>query len=99
MPDSSPDSLVFQSKRGTKFKKDNVRRAIKKVCEEIGRADFTTHGLRTTFINLAFDKEANPYSVRQVVGHRHVATTQCYEKSSRERNQKVIDLIPHLKVS
>ncbi len=94
----SPDDLVFRTKNGTQFKKDNVRRAIKSVCEGIGRGDFTTHGLRHTFVNLAFDKDANPFSVQHVIGHKNASTTQIYEKSSRDRNRKVIDLLPRLKV-
>jgi integrase len=94
-----PEDHVFKAESGKPFIKDNVRRVVKAIGRQIGRPDLTTHGLRGTFINMAFDKDANPYAVRAIVGHANVSTTQIYEKPNLARSRKVISIMPHIKTA
>jgi len=40
--------------------------------------------------------DANTFSVRSIVGHENVATTQVYEKANIQRLRKVVDSLPNL---
>jgi site-specific recombinase XerD len=52
-------------------------------CERLRRSMFSTHSLRATTATLLLDAGVDIRKVQELLGHRHITTTQIYDKRRR----------------
>jgi site-specific recombinase XerD len=59
-----------------------------------GARIFSTHTLRATTATLLLDAEVDIRKVQELLGHRHVTTTQIYDKRRRTTKESASHDIP-----
>ena len=77
--------LVFPSKTGTKRCRHNVSKAFKRACRRAGIEDFRFHDLRHDFGSNLVQRGISIYSVKELMGHKDVRTTQRYAHLSPDK--------------
>lgn len=93
--DAKPSDLVFLNDAGNAFDSHNVRRAVRKIGQRIGRPDITTHSLRHSYATLIRDSGAvQVEQVQKELGHTSARTTGIYDHDSPARQRKLSDNLP-----
>jgi integrase len=70
-----------------------VRRAFTQACRRAGINNFRFHDLRHTFATRLIDRGADPVSVKNLLGHANLKTTEIYLHSSLSQMKKAVDLL------
>jgi integrase len=70
-----------------------VRRAFKESCRRAGIKNLRFHDLRHTFGSRLIEKGADPVSVKNLLGHANLKTTEIYLHSSLDQMKKAVDLL------
>lgn len=80
--DDNPESLVFHLVK----KSDNISKYVRRIKDKAGiEKDFTYHSSRHTTATLAISAGADISSVKEVLGHSSVTSTEVYAKVNLER--------------
>mgnify|MGYP001463395668 CR=1 FL=1 len=77
--------LVFPNKTGTNRCRHNVSNAFKRACKRAGIEDFRFHDLRHDFGSNLVQRGISIYSVKELMGHKDVRTTQRYAHLSPDK--------------
>ena len=87
--DDNPDSLVFRLVK----KSDNVSKYVRRIKDKAGiEKDFTYHSSRHTTATLAISAGADISSVKEVLGHSSVTSTEVYAKVNLEKKIEAVSL-------
>lgn len=88
--DNCPDSLVFHLVK----KSDNISKYVRRIKDKayIGK-DFTYHSSRHTTATLAITAGADISSVKAVLGHGSVVSTEVYAKVNLEKKIEAVSLM------
>jgi len=70
-----------------------VRRAFVMACKRAGIADFRFHDLRHTFGSRLIEKGADPISVKEILGHADLKTSEIYLHTNKKRMKQTVDLL------
>jgi integrase len=85
-------SLVFPSPiTGHRF--DNINKAWKGLIKQAGVASFRFHDLRHTFASKLVMRGADLYTVKELLGHSNIETTQRYAHLAPEHKAKAVELL------
>lgn len=88
--DDSPDSLVFRLVK----KSDNISKYVRRIKDKAGISkDFTYHSSRHTTATLAITAGADISSVKAVLGHGSVVSTEVYAKVNLEKKIEAVSLM------
>lgn len=88
--DDSPDSLVFHLVK----KSDNISKYVRRIKDKAGISkDFTYHSSRHTTATLAITAGADISSVKAVLGHGSVVSTEVYAKVNLEKKIEAVSLM------
>lgn len=88
--DDSPDSLVFRLVK----KSDNISKYVRRIKNKAGISkDFTYHSSRHTTATLAITAGADISSVKAVLGHGSVVSTEVYAKVNLEKKIEAVSLM------
>lgn len=88
--DDSPDSLVFHLVK----KSDNISKYVRRIKDKAGiNKDFTYHSSRHTTATLAITAGADISSVKAVLGHGSVVSTEVYAKVNLEKKIEAVNLM------
>lgn len=88
--DDNPDSLVFHLVK----KSDNISKYVRRIKDKAGISkDFTYHSSRHTTATLAITAGADISSVKAVLGHGSVVSTEVYAKVNLEKKIEAVNLI------
>ena len=75
----SPDTPLFPSQKGGPMKRQAAHKIFKKAFEKAGlNGKLATHTLRKTFAQRLYQQCNDIYMVKEMLGHKSVATTQAY---------------------
>lgn len=75
----SPDTPLFPSQKGGPMKRQAVHKILKTAFEAAGlNGKLATHTLRKTFAQRLYQKCEDIFMVKEMLGHKNVATTQAY---------------------
>jgi len=88
--------FVFQyadPKTGTKRHLRYFRRAFENACRRAGIKGITFHDLRHTFASRLVRKGVDLITVKDLLGHSSVKTTERYSHSNREQKQRAVELL------
>jgi len=87
---------VFPSPRGRPWCRSYINRVIAAVLEEAGLPrHYRAHALRHTFASLLADHGVSAWTIRDLLGHRDLVTTQLYVEL-RERHLEAVDRLDAL---
>ncbi len=75
------DDAVFLTRASTHYSTTNIRRLLDRYCKRAG-VKFTCHQLRHAFARLLAERGVPVTTIQQLLGHKHVETTQIYIKVS-----------------
>lgn len=88
--DDNPDSLVFHLVK----KSDNISKYVRRIKDKAGIGkDFTYHSSRHTTATLAITAGADISSVKAVLGHGSVVSTEVYAKVNLEKKIEAVSLM------
>lgn len=88
--DDSPNSLVFRLVK----KSDNISKYVRRIKDKAGISkDFTYHSSRHTTATLAITAGADISSVKAVLGHGSVVSTEVYAKVNLEKKIEAVSLM------
>lgn len=88
--DDNPDSLVFHLVK----KSDNISKYVRRIKDKAGIGkDFTYHSSRHTTATLAITAGADISSVKAVLGHGSVVSTEVYAKVNLEKKIEAVNLM------
>lgn len=88
--DDNPDSLVFHLVK----KSDNISKYVRRIKDKAGIGkDFTYHSSRHTTATLAITAGADISSVKAVLGHGSVVSTEVYAKVNLEKKIEAVSLL------
>lgn len=88
--DDSPDSPVFRLVK----KSDNISKYVRRIKDKAGISkDFTYHSSRHTTATLAIAAGADISSVKEVLGHGSVVSTEVYAKVNLEKKIEAVSLM------
>ena len=95
--EKSPDPRrVFPSDLKLESFKQQVRRAFKSACKEVGIKDFRWHDLRHDFASQLVQKGVGLYTVQKLLGHRDSRMTQRYAHLSPKNFQEAIQCLDEM---
>ncbi|HJP19527.1 MAG TPA: site-specific integrase [Nitrospinota bacterium] len=77
--------LVFQNEANRKRSRHNVSSAFTRACRRAGIEDFRFHDLRHDFGSNLVQRGISIYSVKELMGHKDVRTTQRYAHLSPDK--------------
>jgi len=81
---------VFLNRSGRKLSARSIRRIVKKYAQEVSEEKRTSpHMLRHTFATHLLDQGANLLTVKELLGHESLSTTQIYTHVTTERLKKI----------
>ena len=87
--DDNPESLVFHLVK----KSDNISKYVRRIKDKAGiEKDFTYHSSRHTTATLAISAGADISSVKEVLGHSSVTSTEVYAKVNLEKKIEAVSL-------
>lgn len=72
---AAPDDLIFSTSSGRPLDSANLRRDLKRLCEQAGIPEVCVHELRHTCASLLADAGVPAESLADVLGHRDIRTT------------------------
>ena len=75
---SSEADPVFLNYKGTRIRSRSVERLFKKYAAAVGRADCTPHSMRHSFATHVLSRGADLRSIQEMLGHKHLSTTEKY---------------------
>lgn len=88
--DINPESLVFHLVK----KSDNISKYVRRIKDKAGISkDFTYHSSRHTTATLAITAGADISSVKAVLGHGSVVSTEVYAKVNLEKKIEAVSLM------
>lgn len=88
--DDNPDSLVFHLVK----KSDNISKYVRRIKDKAGIGkDFTYHSSRHTTATLAITAGVDISSVKAVLGHGSVVSTEVYAKVNLEKKIEAVSLM------
>lgn len=88
--DDSPDSPVFRLVK----KSDNISKYVRRIKDKAGISkDFTYHSSRHTTATFAIAAGADISSVKEVLGHGSVVSTEVYAKVNLEKKIEAVSLM------
>ena len=81
---------VFLNHSGKKLSSRSIRRIVKKYAKEVSEEKRTSpHMLRHTFATHLLDQGADLLTVKEILGHESLSTTQIYTHVTTERLKKI----------
>ncbi|MFP4309080.1 MAG: tyrosine recombinase XerC [Desulfococcaceae bacterium] len=87
-----PDGALFLNKNGGRLTARSVGRILEKLAVACGLATpISPHGLRHSFASHMLDAGADLRALQELLGHRHLATTQKYTHISIDRLMETYD--------
>ena len=87
--EDNPESLVFRLVK----KSDNISKYVRRIKDKAGiEKDFTYHSSRHTTATLAISAGADISSVKEVLGHSSVTSTEVYAKVNLEKKIEAVSL-------
>ena len=89
---TSPDDLIFPSPR-TGEKLTDVKKAWHTVLKEAKIENFRWHDMRHDFVSQLVMKGVDLNTVRELMGHKNITTTQIYAHLAPEHKLKAVELL------
>lgn len=86
-PDGEP---LFLNRRGGRLSRRGIQRRVGKYLRIVGDG-LTVHSLRHTFATHLVDEGADLRAVQELLGHRHLSSTQRYTHLTTQRLARVYD--------
>ena len=82
--------MVFLNRSGKKLSARSIRRIVKRYAKDVSEEKKTSpHTLRHTFATHLLDQGADLLTVKELLGHESLSTTQIYTHVTTERLKKV----------
>jgi len=88
-------SYVFPNQKGSPYTKWGVYRAFKKACINAGYPDYRFHDLRHDFCSKLVQAGVDIYTVKELAGHKDVATTQRYAHLNPKRLKQGVSVLDY----
>jgi len=84
-----PDAPLFLSQKGGAFSANTIQKTIRQ-CYLVANVQASSHSGRRSFATRLIESGADIYSVKELLGHRSITTTQEYFATSPERLKKLV---------
>jgi integrase/recombinase XerC len=89
---SDMEPALFLSRRGSRASIRALRDVVYRVVKEASLTKkISPHKLRHTFATLLYDKTGDLLTLKELLGHESLATTQIYTHVATERKRRAID--------
>jgi len=86
------EPALFINGKGRRFTTRTFRRVVREAARRLGLpASVTPHTLRHSFATHLLDRGADLRSVQELLGHKHLSTTQLYTHLTTERLRQAYD--------
>ncbi|QPJ64740.1 MAG: tyrosine-type recombinase/integrase [Candidatus Nitrohelix vancouverensis] len=86
---------VFINREGKPYTKWGVYRAFKKACKTAGYPDYRFHDLRHDFCSKLVQAGVDIYTVKELAGHKNIATTLGYAHLNPERLKQAVSVLDY----
>ncbi len=91
--DSGQVFLYEDPKTGKPRPVKTVRRAFVMACKRARITNFRFHDLRHTFGSRLIERGADPISVKEILGHADLKTSEIYLHTNKKRMKQTVDLL------
>ena len=94
MKDMGRNKPFFQTQRRKEFRPDVLQKLFRKLYDDAGIFDASSHSGRQTFITRLIEHGVSIKMVSQLAGHANIATTTlyCAENDNSDSLQNIVDL-------
>jgi integrase/recombinase XerC len=82
---------VFPARDGNPHRPQFCTKALKRVCDKLGLGNVTQHRLRATFASLHAEAGTPITEIKEMLGHKDLATTMIYVETSLAAKRKAQD--------
>jgi integrase len=89
--DGLSDGVIFRSQKGTPYR--SFRTSFERAVKKAGITDFTFHDLRHTFASRLVMAGVDLPTVKELMGHKHIAMTLRYVHLSSDHKQRAVDTL------
>jgi integrase len=89
--DGLSDGVIFRSQKGTPYR--SFRTSFERAVKKADIADFTFHDLRHTFASRLVMAGVDLPTVKELMGHKHMAMTLRYIHLSSDHKQRAVDTL------
>lgn len=93
MPKPILSEWVFPSEDGKPHRAQFCKKALQKVCRELGLGNVTAHRLRASFASLHAEAGTPITEIQGMLGHKNVQTTMIYVETSLDAKRRAQDTL------
>jgi integrase len=93
MPKPVLSEWVFPAEDGKPHRSQFTKKALQKVCGELGVGNITAHRLRASFASLHAEAGTPVTEIQGMLGHKNIATTMIYVETSLDAKRKAQDAL------
>lgn len=84
------DNALFVSKKGVRMTYDQIRKIVKSILGSVSSQEkLTPHVLRHTFATTMLNHDANLESIKRLLGHQSLETTEVYTHTTFEQLKRI----------
>ena len=84
---------VFPAEDGKPHRAQFTKKALQKVCKELGLGNITAHRLRASFASLHAEAGTPITEIQGMLGHKNIATTMIYVETSQDSMRRSQDAL------
>ena len=93
MPKPTLSEWVFPAADANPHRSQLCRKALQRVCKDLDLGNVTQHRLRATFASIHAESGTPLSDIKELLGHKNVATTMIYVETSMESKRRAQDAL------
>jgi len=97
--DINQDEYVFYRIKGIRLEVDYISKRFKKICRKLKfNESYHFHTIRHTFASNLVQRGVDLYTVKELLGHSNITTTQIYSHLKRSNLVSAVDKLSKISI-